>query len=99
MLPYFIYKAFYHFLKSKKSGQYISLGAAGVAGSLTNTILVMGLILVFFKDSYAAAIGEATTAIYGVVAAVVVTNGIPEAIIAAIIVAFVGKILIRFLKV
>ncbi len=99
VLPYFIYKAFYHFLKSKKSGQYISLGAAGVAGSLTNTILVMGLILVFFKDSYAAAIGEATTAIYGVVAAVVVTNGIPEAIIAAIIVAFVGKILIRFLKV
>lgn len=98
VIPYFVYQALYRILKKKKSGQYISLGAAGVAGSLTNTILVMGLIVVFFKDSYAQAMGYATEAIYGAVAAIVVTNGIPEAIIAALIVSFVGKVLIRFIK-
>lgn len=98
VVAYFVYKALYAVLKNKKSGQLISLGVAGVAGSFTNTALVMGLILVFFRDSYAAALGKSASAIYGAVAAIVVTNGIPEAIVAAIIVAFVGKILIRFIK-
>ena len=98
VIPFFIYKLLYHFLKNKKSGQYIALGAAGVAGSLTNTILVMTLIVVFFKDSYSQAMGYAANAIYGAVGAIIVTNGIPEAIIAAVIVAFVGKVLMRFWK-
>ena len=96
--PYFVYQALYFFLKKKKTGQYISLGAAGVVGSLTNTILVMGLILVFFKDSYAAAREVSADAIYSVVATVIGMNGIPEAIVAAIIVAFLGRILFRFAK-
>ena len=96
VIPYFVYKILYHFIKNKKSGQYISLAAAGVAGSLTNTVLVMTLIVVFFKDSYSQAMGYAANAIYGAVGAIIVTNGIPEAIIAAVIVAFVGKVLMRF---
>lgn len=98
VVPYFVYQVLYRILKNKKSGQYISLGVAGVAGSLTNTILVMSLIVVFFKDSYAQVMGYAAEAIYGAVALIVVTNGIPEAIIAAVIVSFVGKVLIRFIK-
>ncbi len=98
VLPYFVYKGLYKILKNKKSGQYISLGTAGVVGSLTNTILVLGLIPVFFKESYAQVNGYAAEAIYGVIATVIATNGIPEAIIAAIIVAFVGKVAIRFIR-
>ncbi len=98
VIPYFVYKVIYHFIKNKKSGQYISLGLAGIAGSLTNTILVMTLIVVFFKDSYSQTMGYAANAIYGAVGAIIVTNGIPEAIIAAVIVAFVGKVLMRFWK-
>jgi len=98
VLPYFVYKGLHFFLKKKKTGQYISLGVAGVVGSLTNTILVMGLILVFFKDSYAAAKDVASEAIYGVIASVIAINGIPEAIVAAVIVAFLGKVLFRFVK-
>ena len=80
-------------------GKYFGTdGVRGVAGSLTNTILVMSLIVVFFKDSYAQVMGYAAEAIYGAVALIVVTNGIPEAIIAAVIVSFVGKVLIRFIK-
>lgn len=98
VFPYFVYRGLYFLLKEKKSGQYISLGTAGVIGSLTNTILVMGLILVFFKDSYAAAKGVSAEAIYGVIATVIGINGIPEAIVAAVIVTFLGKILFRFVK-
>lgn len=98
VLPYFVYRGLYFFLKKKKSGQYISLGTAGVVGSLTNTILVMGLILVFFKDSYAAAKGVPAEAIYGTIATVIGINGVPEAIVAAVIVTFLGKILLRFVK-
>ena len=73
---------------------------AGVVGSLTNTILVMSSILFFFKDSYAAAREVASDAIYKVIASTVVVNGIPEAIVAAVLVAFVGRIFIsgKFIK-
>lgn len=98
VLPYFVYRALCFFLKKRNSGQYIALGTAGVVGSLTNTILVMGMILVFFKDSYAAAREVSSDAIYGVIATVIGMNGIPEAIVAAVIVAFLGKILFRFVK-
>lgn len=98
VLPYFVYRILYHFMKNKKAGQTISLGAAGIVGSLTNTILVMGMILLFFKDSYAAAREVSSDAIYGVIATVIGINGVPEAIVAAIIVTFLGKILFRFVK-
>lgn len=100
VLPYFVYKGLHKLLKSGKVSQMISLGAAGVVGSLTNTILVMGLILVFFKDAYAAANDIASSAVYGFVFSIVGINGVPEAIVAAVIVAFVGRILMsgRFAK-
>ena len=100
VFPYFVYKGLHKLLKSGKVSQMISLGAAGVVGSLTNTILVMGLILVFFKDAYAAANDIASSAVYGFVFFIVGINGVPEAIVAAVIVAFVGRILIsgRFAK-
>lgn len=98
IVSYYVYRAVHKALKNKKSAKYISLGAAGIAGSLTNTILVMGLVLVFFRDSYATATGVTTNAVYGAVASVVVMNGIPEAIVAAILVAFIGRVLMKVVK-
>lgn len=95
VIPYFIYKLLYVFLKKKKSGMMVALGAAGLTGSLTNTLLVMHLIFVFFKDAYAQANGIASEAVYGAILAVIGTNGIPEAIVAAVIVAFVGRVLLK----
>ena len=56
------------------------------------------MILLFFKDSYAAAKEVSADAIYGVIATVIGMNGVPEAIVAAVIVTFLGKILFRFVK-
>lgn len=95
VVPYFVYKLLYTILKKKESGMAIALGAAGLTGSLTNTLLVMHLIFVFFKDAYAQANGIAAEAVYGAILAVIGTNGIPEAIVAAVIVAFVGRVLLK----
>lgn len=95
VIPYFVYKLLYIILKKRKSGMAIALGAAGLTGSLTNTLLVMHLIFVFFKAAYAQANGIASEAVYGAILAVIGTNGIPEAIVAAVIVAFVGRVLLK----
>ena len=68
---------------------------AGVCGSLTNTILVMGLIYLFFGEAFAIASGATTKTVYGFILLLIGKNGIPEAIIAAVIVTFVGQVLLR----
>lgn len=95
VVPYFVFKALYKNMKSKNSGMVVSLGAAGLVGSLINTLLVMNLIFVFFRDAYAAANGVAENAVYGFILSIIAMNGIPEAIVAAVIVAVVGKTLLK----
>lgn len=94
VVPYFVYKGLQKIMQQKKSGKLLALSAAGLVGSLTNTILVMGFIFVFFKDAYAAANGVATNAVFGFILSIVGMNGVPEAIVAAVIVAFVGRVLV-----
>ena len=95
VVPYYVYHFFSKITKKWKSSRTFSLGAAGVAGSLTNTILVMGMILIFFKDAYAAANEVAVQAVYTLIAGTIAINGVPEAIVAAVIVAFVTKVLLK----
>ena len=72
-----------------------SLGVSGVIGSLTNTLLVMNLIFVFFKDAYAMANDVASNTVYGFILSIIGINGVPEAIVAGVIVAFVGRVLLK----
>lgn len=67
----------------------LSTVISGIAGSMTNTLLVMNLIYFFFKDSYASIKDVDVSAVYGIVISVIAINGIPEAIVAAIIAAAV----------
>ena len=59
--------------------------AAAVAGAFTNTFLVMGLIFLVFRQAYAAMNNIPVDAVLGVVMGVVATNGVPEAIVAAVL--------------
>ena len=79
----------------RKSTQVIPFVYAGVAGAMTNTLLVMGSIFVLYKDAYADAIGVAGNAVLGVITGVISFNGVIEAIVAAIIVYLVGLVLNR----
>ena len=61
---------------------------ASVVGSLTNTILVMFFIFLFFRHEYETLMGQN---ILILISATILTNGIPEAIIAGIVCPFVSK--------
>lgn len=78
--------------------QNVAFLAAGVWGSLTNTIGVMGLIYLLFGEQYAVAMGNSFDMLLGVIAGVILINGIPEAIIAAFLTLAIGKALLLITK-
>ena len=95
IVPYYVYKGVRKMLKQKKGAEVVSLSAAGLAGSLVNTLLVMNFIYFFFGQSYAAARNISIEALYGVIMGVIGINGVPEAIVAAILTTAIGGALVR----
>lgn len=91
IVPYYVYYALKKLLGGKRRGETYALGIAGLAGSMTNTILVMNLIFIFFKDSYAAAKNLAANALYGFILSVIGINGVPEALVAMFLTVAVVK--------
>lgn len=63
--------------------------------TLCHTILVMGSIYVLLAQQYAQAKNVAITAVFGLVMGTVTASGIPEAVIAAILVTVIGKALLH----
>lgn len=99
VVPYFVFKLCQKLLKNK--GQFVALFIAGVSGGLTNTLLVMNLIYFLFQKPYGeylASLGNATSALYGAILAVIGTQGVPESIVAGVITAIVCTILLRLMK-
>lgn len=92
VVPYYVYQFVKKCSKNQRTWK-VGLALSGLAGSLTNTVLVMSLIYLFFKDSYAAANGVTADAVMVLLFGIVGTNGVPEAIVAAVITLFVGKAL------
>lgn len=95
VVPYFTYEGIQKLWKNKEKGKKYSLVISGVAGSMTNTILVMGMIYLFFGQAYAAARSIAFEAVLGVILSVVCINGTIEAIIAALIASAVTTAMLR----
>ena len=63
----------------------LSCALGGVLGGLTATVLVLGGIYLFFGQDYASVNDVAYSALLGILATVVVTNGLAEAAIAGIV--------------
>ena len=95
VVAYYVYVGVSKLIKSKKNGNAAALAVAGAAGSLTNTLLVMNGIYFLFGESYASAKGIVIDALYGVILGVIGTQGVPEAIVAAVLTAAIGKALIH----
>lgn len=96
IVPYYVYQLCQKGLKNKV--QPISLFIAGVSGGLTNTILVMNFIYFLFQKDYAQVIGKGGHAVYAAVNAVILTQGIPEAIVAGVFTSAVAAILLKLMK-
>ncbi|MFT4143061.1 MAG: ECF transporter S component [Mobilitalea sp.] len=77
----FTYKVF----SKRTTNKVISYGISAVLGSLTNTILVLAGIFLFFGHEYAATIGTTYQLIITVFGMTILTNGIPEAVIGGIV--------------
>ena len=80
-------------LTKLKVNQIAALPVAGFIGSMVNTIGVMGLIYLLFGQQYALAGGTEPSLLLKVIMGVVGMNGIPEAVIAAVLTLAVGKAL------
>lgn len=81
----------YETLKKKNVNQHASIIAASLTGTLTNTILVLSGIYVFFGVSYASAVGIGYEVLIDVLLGVVATNGIVEACVAGVVSLLVCK--------
>ena len=93
VVPFYVYRLVKKL--SKNNGvSSVGLIVAGLSGALTNTLLVMNLIL-YFQNDYAAANGITVKAVYGFILSIIGINGIPEAIVAAVITLVLGKTLMK----
>lgn len=75
----------YEQLQKRKVNENASMIAGALTGAITNTVLVLGGIYVFFGQPYAEAVGVAYQTLVAVLLGVVTSNGIMEAVLAAII--------------
>ncbi|WGN88786.1 ECF transporter S component [Ligilactobacillus faecis] len=77
----------YAFIWAKKSfhSKIFAASLASVLGSLTNTFLVLGQIYLFYRGQSQVMYGLDTAALMPYLLGLVLTNGIPEALIAAIV--------------
>lgn len=94
IIPYYVYKLLKTRLPKMKTS--LSLLIAGICGSLTNTLLVMNFIYFLFNPAYSQ-LNEGLVGgnLYKLVLTVIITNGIPEAIIAGLATSAVASVLIK----
>lgn len=85
-------------LRKFKINETVSVLIASIIGSLCNTVLVMGGIYVFFGPAYAAVKEIAYDALMAVIWGTITTNGVLEAILAAMLVTAVYKAIKPLLK-
>lgn len=85
----------YQQLKHRIKSSNITISLAAIAGSLTNTILVLGLIYLLYRGNapqlYAINVKNLLPYLLGVIG----TNGVPEAIFAGIVTPIIAKPLLK----
>lgn len=70
----------------------------GIIGSIINTILVMVGIYTFFGNQYAIAKGSSLDTTFNLIAGIIGTVGVPEAIVSGIVCTLLGPALLKILK-
>lgn len=88
----------FRMLSKTKLKKGASLAITGFVGSMVNTVFVMGGIYFLYGESYAAAKNMGFSALFSVIMGVVGMNGVPEAIVAAILTAAVTVPLLKYFK-
>lgn len=79
VVSYYTYK----FLENKF--KKISIAGSAIAGTLTNTVLVLSLIYIIYAERYATALGKDPSTAGAFIASIGVINGIPETIVSVLL--------------
>lgn len=77
--------AYYAYKVMPFKNENLKLGVGAVVGTLTNTIGVLGMIYVIYAADFAAARGIDPATVWTVITGIAITNGLPEAIVSAMI--------------
>ena len=91
IVAYYVYQGVYKVSKKVYASGFI----AGIIGSLANTAGVLGMIYILYADKYLALIEQQGSSAAKLLLGVVLTSGVPEALVAALIVSAVSVALIR----
>ena len=88
----------YEQLKKRNVNDTISVIAGSLTGAITNTVLVLTGIYIFFGAPYAEVLGVAYQTLISVLLGVVTSNGIAEAVLGAVACLMVCRALRPFVK-
>ena len=91
IVAYYVYQGVYKITKKVYASGFI----AGIIGSLVNTGGVLGMIYVLYADKYLALMEQQGASAAKLLFGIVLTSGIPEALVAGLIVSAVSVALIR----
>lgn len=91
IVAYYVYQGIYKVSKKVYASGFI----AGIIGSLTNTAGVLGMIYILYADKYLALVEQQGSSAAKLLFGVVLTSGVPEALVAGLIVSAVSVALIR----
>ena len=91
VVAYYVYQGIYKISKKVYAAGFM----AGLIGSLANTVGVLGMIYVLYAAQYMERIGQAGANAGKWLFTLAATNGVPEALVAALIVSAVSVSLIR----
>lgn len=92
----FVAGSIFHLLKKRMKKESLAMVISSILASLTNTILVLFFIYIFYKDDYAMALSVDVSTLAKALGVIVLTNGVAEAIAAGIIAPIVARPLKRF---
>ncbi|MDR1629526.1 MAG: ECF transporter S component [Oscillospiraceae bacterium] len=98
VVAYYVYRFLRRWFAGARAAAFVPLAGAGIAGSLTNTILVMNFIYLFFGRQYAQATARSFDVLYKAILSIIAVNGVPEAIVAAVVTAAACGVLLRLRK-
>lgn len=91
IVAYYVYQGTYKLTKKVYTSGFI----AGIVGSLANTAGVLGMIYILYADKYLVLMEEQGASAAKLLFGIVITSGIPEALVAGLIVSAVSVALIR----
>ena len=75
--------------------EYAALPVTAAVSTICHTLLVMGSIYFLLSQQYASAKNVALSSVFGLIMGTVTASGIPEAIVAAVLVTVIGRALLH----